>query len=49
MSVKSYRVLVADDHPVVRHGVRVLLESQPDVQVRGEASTGMEAVDYVKK
>ena len=49
MSVKSYRVLVADDHPVVRHGVRVLLESQPGVQVCGEASTGMEAVDYVKK
>ena len=49
MTVKSYRVLVADDHPVVRHGVRVLLESQPGVQVCGEASTGMEAVDYVKK
>jgi two-component system response regulator NreC len=49
MTVKSYRVLVADDHPVVRHGVRVLLESQPGVQVCREVSTGMEAVDYVKK
>ena len=48
MTVKSYRVLVADDHAVVRHGVRVLLESQPGVQVCGEASTGTEAVDYVK-
>jgi DNA-binding NarL/FixJ family response regulator len=48
MTVKSYRVLVADDHAVVRHGARVLLESQPGVQVCGEASTGTEAVDYVK-
>jgi DNA-binding NarL/FixJ family response regulator len=48
MTVECYRVVVADDHPVVRHGVRVLLESQPGVQVCGEASTGTEAVDYVK-
>ena len=49
MTVKPYRVLVADDHAVVRHGLRVLLEAQPGLQVCGEASTGMEAVDYVKK
>ena len=49
MTAKSYRVLVADDHAVVRHGLRVLLEAQPGLQVCGEASTGMEAVDYVKK
>jgi two-component system response regulator NreC len=49
MTVKPYRVLVADDHAVVRHGLRVLLEAQPGVQVCGEASTGLEAVDYAKK
>jgi DNA-binding NarL/FixJ family response regulator len=49
MAAKSYRVLVADDHAVVRHGLRVLLESQPGVQVCWEASTGLEAIDYAKK
>ena len=45
MPAKSYRVLVADDHAVVRHGLRMLLESQPGVQVCWEASTGLEAMD----
>jgi len=49
MAVNSYRVLVADDHGVVRHGLRVLLESQPGIQVCGEARTGVEAMDYVKR
>jgi DNA-binding NarL/FixJ family response regulator len=49
MPAKSYRVLVADDHAVVRHGLRMLLESQPGIQVCWEASTGLEAMDYVKK
>lgn len=47
--MKPYRVAVADDHAVVRHGLRVLLEAQPGVQVCGEAQTGLEAIDYVKK
>ncbi len=38
------RSLVADDHEVVRAGVRSLLESQPDWEVCGEAVTGREAV-----
>ena len=38
------RVLVADDHAMVRHGVRALLEAQPGWQVVAEASTGREAV-----
>src|ERR1700736_1623832 len=49
MTVKPYRVLVADDHAVVRRGLRVLLEAQPGVQVCGEASTGREAIDCVRK
>jgi DNA-binding NarL/FixJ family response regulator len=39
------RILVADDHEVVRRGVRALLESQSGWSVCGEAATGQEAVD----
>jgi len=38
------RILVADDHEVVRAGVRSLLESQPDCEICGEAVTGRQAV-----
>jgi DNA-binding NarL/FixJ family response regulator len=38
-------VLVADDHAVVRHGVRSILNAQPDFEVRAEASDGVEAVE----
>src|ERR1700751_4658162 len=43
----SHRILVADDHEVVRQGLRVLLEAQPGWQVCGEAITGREAVQKV--
>jgi len=39
------RVLVADDHPVVRAGIVALLGSADDIEVVGQASTGTEAVD----
>jgi DNA-binding NarL/FixJ family response regulator len=38
------RVLIADDHPVVRSGVKGMLESHPDFDVVGEAADGTEAV-----
>jgi DNA-binding NarL/FixJ family response regulator len=38
-------VLVADDHPIVRSGIVALLETAPDVEVVGQASTGLEAVE----
>jgi NarL family two-component system response regulator LiaR len=38
------RVLIADDHEIVRKGIRALLEAQPDIAVIGEASDGAEAV-----
>ena len=41
---RPIRVLIADDHPVVRQGLRVLLEVQGDVEVVGEAADGAEAV-----
>jgi DNA-binding NarL/FixJ family response regulator len=39
------RVLVADDHPIVRSGIVALLQTAGDVEVVGEAATGLEAVD----
>ena len=39
------RVLIADDHPVFRDGLRALVESAPDLDLAGEATTGAEAVD----
>jgi two-component system response regulator NreC len=44
-SVKKLRVLLADDHGVVRKGLRFLLESEPDIEVVGEAADGRQAVD----
>ena len=38
------RVLLVDDHPVVREGVRAMLASEPDIEVAGEAGFGDEAV-----
>ena len=43
-----YRVLVVDDHPVVRRGIRAILEAQPGIEVWGEASNGVEALELVK-
>src|SRR5476651_1857869 len=41
----ALRILVVDDHAVVRRGVRTLLESQEGWEVCGEATTGREAVE----
>jgi DNA-binding NarL/FixJ family response regulator len=38
------RILIADDHPIVRDGLRGILTRQPDFEVVGEASNGVEAV-----
>ena len=43
------RILLAEDHKVVREGTRRLLESQEDFEVVGEASDGVEAVELAKK
>src|SRR5437763_83367 len=42
------KLLVADDHEIVRKGLRSLLEAQPGWQVAGEASDGREAVEKAK-
>jgi DNA-binding NarL/FixJ family response regulator len=47
--VDKIRLLIVDDHPVVRDGLRGMLESQPDFEVAGEAADGSEAVQQVEK
>jgi DNA-binding NarL/FixJ family response regulator len=43
------RILIVDDHAVVRRGVRSLLESQPGWAITGEATTGREAVELARR
>jgi DNA-binding NarL/FixJ family response regulator len=38
------RILIVDDHPLFRQGLRMLLEAQPDIQVVGEAANGAETL-----
>ena len=44
MTHAPIRVLVVDDHPIVRKGIRALLEECEDIQFAGEASNGLEAI-----
>lgn len=43
------RVIIAEDHNLVRQGIRALLENSDEVQVIAEAATGLEAVELTKK
>jgi DNA-binding NarL/FixJ family response regulator len=43
------RILLADDHAMVRQGFRMILSSQPDMQIIGEAGNGREAVEMSEK
>jgi DNA-binding NarL/FixJ family response regulator len=47
-AAKPIRVLLADDHTLVRAGLRALLEKLPGVAVAGEASDGREVIDLIK-
>jgi len=46
--VKPIRILLADDHTVMRRGIRLLLESQPEFSVVAEASDGRQAVQQAE-
>ena len=48
MSSKKIRIVIADDHKVVREGTRELLQKESDLEVVGEAGDGEEAVELVK-
>jgi len=45
----SIRILLADDHEIVRYGLRCLIEEQPDMEVVGDAEDGRTAVDLVRQ
>lgn len=47
--IAAIRLLLVDDHEVVRTGLRMLLESQADMQIVGEASTGREALTLAEE
>ena len=46
---KKIKLMLADDHAVVRSGLRMLLDAQPDMEIIGEAETGTEAVTKVQE
>ncbi|MEW6376964.1 MAG: response regulator transcription factor [Thermodesulfobacteriota bacterium] len=47
--MKKIRVLISEDHTIVRQGLFALLKSEPGIEVVGEASDGLEAVEMAKK
>lgn len=48
-SLNKIKIVIADDHTIVRQGLRALLEAQKDIQVVAEASDGAEAVRLVQE
>lgn len=47
MSTETIRVLVVDDHPIVREGIVSIVSSAPDLEVVGQAANGEEALDVL--
>ncbi len=45
---KNIRILIADDHPIVREGLRQLFASTGDIEVVGEAANGQDALEYTR-
>lgn len=46
---KKIRVLIADDHPIVRRGLRTVLRTQPDMELVGEAADGAQATRVIRE
>lgn len=42
-------ILVVDDHALIRNGLKMLLEDNPDFHIKGEAESGMQAIEMVRK
>lgn len=49
LGVKNIRILIADDHDIVRAGIRLLIKSEPGWEICGEAADGREAVALAEK
>ena len=48
-TIRKIKVLLADDHQIVREGFRVLLQNEPDLEIVGEAETGRQAVQLAEQ
>ncbi|RPI48995.1 MAG: DNA-binding response regulator, partial [Chloroflexi bacterium] len=48
METGTIRVLICDDHAILRKGIRALLTTEPDIEVVGEARDGQEVLSQVK-
>src|SRR2546423_14480542 len=48
-TTSTIRVLLADDHDILRQGLKLLLGLQPEIEIVGEARTGLEAVEMAHK
>lgn len=48
-TTKTIRILIADDHPIVRQGLVSILEEEPDMAIVGEANNGQEAVNLFQR
>ncbi|WP_232679389.1 response regulator transcription factor [Nocardioides sp. R-C-SC26] len=49
MTRRTTRVMLADDHALVRRGVRLILEAEPDIEVVAEAGDGLEAIELLRE
>ncbi len=47
--MKHIRILLADDHAVVRQGFKMILDAQPDMEIVGEAGNGREAIEFAER
>ncbi len=47
-SAGTYRILLADNHAILRQGLRRILQEKPDLEVIGEASDGIELLNFLK-
>lgn len=45
----TQKVLIVDDHEIVRAGMRMLLDAAPDIEVAGEANNGREAIEFIEQ
>ncbi len=49
MTPSTIKILLADDHTIVRQGLKLILSSQKDIEVVGEASNGREVIELAKQ
>lgn len=47
--MEAYRIILADDHPIIRQGIKKLLGENPDLEVVGEAADGQEVLDLLSQ